>query len=189
MMRVLIATVVAGVILFVWGFLAWGVTGMHETTGGKASDEVALAAALKAHLPVSGAYALPYPPDDKEAWPEYEERHQAGPIAFISIRREGGPVMQPMMFVNGFAVYLANGLVMSLLLFMVRGSLTSYVARVVFVTALGLVTGLKSDLVMWNWFYFPIDWTMMNVLDHVIGYGACGVAIGAIIKKRPEGSV
>jgi len=186
MVRIVVSTIVAGVIFFAWGFLAWGILPLHDTAGGQVRDEVALATTLREQLPETGVYYMPYPPEGEEGREIWTERHEAGPLAFIAVTLEGTNPMDPMLFVKGFLVSLATGLVTTLLLFAARGSLRAYVGRVLFVAALGLIPSLVSDAVLWNWMYFPRDWILMNVVDHMIGFGACGVVIAAIIKPAPR---
>lgn len=185
MVRVLVSTVVAAVILFFWGFLAWSVLPMHKTSGGAFEDEAAVAEVLNANAQVSGVYMLPYPPDEgadeaaKDAW---EEAHKAGPRALVAVNLSGSDPMAPTVFLIGLATNIVTGLVLSVLLVWARNIPGGYLARVVLIVGIGFVVGLEADLKYWNWLYVPWDWSIMNVLDHVIGFGAAGLAMAAIIR-------
>ncbi len=184
MIRLLISTVAAAVILFLWGYIAWGLLPLHHTSGGEFKDEAVVASTLMEQTPVSGTYWIPAMPDpgDAEATAAWTERHKAGPRALVFVNREGSEPMDPMLFVSGFAINLVTGLVLSAGLFMARRAPGGYVGRVLFVVGVGFIVGLEADMKAMNWLYVPMDWTMANVLDHLIGFGACGLVMAAIIK-------
>ena len=188
MVKVLISTIVAAAILFVWGFLAWGVLPLHETSGGKLHDEAAMASTLREQAGTSGVYWLPAPPEGggEEAVKAWTEAHEAGPLAMIIVSLEGRNPMDPMLFAYGFGINLATGLLLSLLVVWTRRSLGGFLGRTAFVVGIGMIIGLESDLKYWNWLYFPTDWSVMNVVDHLIGFGLAGIAIAAILKPAPK---
>lgn len=182
MVRVLISTVAAAIILFVWGFLSWAVLPMHQME--TFQDEAAVSTVLRDNALVSGVYFLPHPPDesDQEAVAAWTDRHKTGPRAMVALNITGSDPMSPKLFGMGFAINLATGLVLSVLLAWVRRMPGGYVARVLLIVGIGLIVGLEADLKYWNWLYVPSDWSFMNVIDHVIGFGLAGLAMAAIIK-------
>ncbi len=46
-----------------------------------------------------------------------------------------------------------------------------------------LAMGLSAFGSDWNWFGFGVGWTVVNILDRVIGYALMGFALGACVNK------
>lgn len=42
-------------------------------------------------------------------------------------------------------------------------------------TLVGLIIGLASDFPQMNWYMFPLDYTLVNVSDHVISFFLVGL--------------
>jgi hypothetical protein len=189
MKRILISTVVVAVILFMWGFVAWAATPMHRTSGWAFDDETAVGAVLKENAPVAGTYWIPAPPQSgasAEALGAWTSAHESGPLALVMVHLEGRPTAPPLMFIQGFVVNLVAGFGASLMLWLARGSLASYASRVAFVTILGVVVAGSADLKYWTFLFFPTDWSMMNVLDHLIAWLLSRLAMAAIIKPKKD---
>lgn len=49
--------------------------------------------------------------------------------------------------------------------------------------AAAFAMGLSSFASDWNWFGFGAPWTLVNIVDRVIGYTLMGLALGAAVNK------
>ncbi len=86
MKRTLLAGVLGGVILLVWGMLAWMLTPLHKDTVLNLPNEEAVVSALQATLPQQGVYYFPGMPkdqSDKAAMDAYTERYRRGPMGMV----------------------------------------------------------------------------------------------------------
>jgi len=188
-LRILVAAVLGGLVIFAWGALAWTVMPHHDATVGVADDEIALSDTLLETLPETPGhrvYILPSLPErgaDEAAKESFTERHEAGPIAMIVVDREGGPVREPMTFVTGFAFNVTAALIASMLLATAR--LRSYPKRVLFVALLGAFAAIAADMTYMTFLRFPTDWSLAMALDHVAGWSLAGLVIGLVV--RPGG--
>ena len=61
MKQSIIGAIVAGLVLFLWGFLYWGLNPLPYTAWSQPTNDAALGESLKQFLPDSGMYYVPGP--------------------------------------------------------------------------------------------------------------------------------
>ena len=185
--RVVLGSVASAVVLMVWGFLFWVVIapgGAMMTT----RDETALRNALNANLPASGTYRYPLPVtegkagNDAAAFQAFQEKFRAGPIALIHFTREGAEPLAARTLLAGFAQLLAASLVAGLLLMICLPALGSYLARVLFVLALGLFAVLTTRVADPIWYHLPWRFHLHEALLLLSNWLLAGIVLGAVIK-------
>lgn len=191
MLRIIAGTVLGGIAFFVWGALAWMVLQLHADTLRTLDNEQPVMQALAAHVAEPGVYVFPgWPEGFQEASREEQqammeelgERQAQGPIGVLSIHPDGKESMAPMTFVTGFGLNLAMALLGSLLL--AAASLRWYIARVMFMAGIGLAVGVSSHMINWNWLHYSLDYSVMQVVDTVIGWSLAGVVIGMVVRPH-----
>jgi uncharacterized membrane protein len=187
MVRVLIATLLGGVILFGWGWVSHAALPWWHDVTGELPDEAAVTRVLQETSVASGVIVFPswLPMDemqDEAAMEAWAARHREGPVGLLIYHAEGLDPMNPRIFLVGFLISLGCALVAALLLHAARGSLRSYLARVLFVGGLGLILALATDLVQWCWMYYPLDYTLVAIADHVIGWLLVGLVLGVVVR-------
>ena len=64
MKKRLIASIVGGIIMFVWQFLSWPVLNLHKAANNYTPNQDAILAALNANLPQEGGYIVPRLPEN-----------------------------------------------------------------------------------------------------------------------------
>jgi hypothetical protein len=190
MKRIVLAGIVGGVVLFVWGAVAWMVVPLHTPTIKTLPNEDAIRSVLREAVKEPGVYSIPGYPQGQSmskqeaaaAMSSFEAKHRAGPVGVLVLRPQGGEPMEARVFLSGFILQVAVAAVAAWLLSLAAGNLRSYGARVQFVTVLGAFAALAVDLQYWNWWAFPTDYTIGMVADHVIGWFLAGLALAAIVK-------
>ena len=70
----------------------------------------------------------------------------------------------------------------ALLLVKALGGVPSFGARVLFVTQLGLFARIVADIPYWNWYDFPLDYTISTIYDEVIGFFLVGLVLAWRLK-------
>ena len=161
--RILIATIAGGLILFVWGFVAWMVLPMHMSSIHSLTNEPQVVSALRGATTVPGVY-------------------------FFS---SGLLIYTPGIGMTPSAAQLVRSLIFDLLSALAvawllsRTAAMSFAQRVLFVAiAGGVMASLIVDMNNWNWFSFPADFTIGTILDHLVGWVLAGLALAALIKPR-----
>ena len=181
MRRMLLGTVVGGVVLFAWGVLFWAVLPFTSMATQLAPNEAAVAQALKDNLVASGVYYIPME-GAQEMSAAWVEKYKAGPIAQIFFRREGGDPNDPMYYVRGFGYLLLLALLMAVVLKQAVGQLGSYMARVWFI----LFTGLFATAVAFSeavWWEQSLSYHLLYAIFNITSWFFAGLAMAAVVKE------
>ena len=184
--RVVLASIISAVLMFIWGFVFWGMAGMAPRLLEPLPAELDVTAALRNVQAPSGMYVYPMPPDpsDEEALAECKRKHEEGPLLRMAYRAEGSPPMPPSMFAQGLGYYFAVALLTGCLLALAVAGLPSYGSRLVFVLLLSLVAAIWSNVgdVLW-WFHSPRF--CLGNMAYTMGAGLVMGLVTAAIVRRP----
>jgi hypothetical protein len=194
MLRILLATVLGAVVIFVWNMAAWMLpVPIHEGTLHYLKDEAAVKKALVDQNLDEGYYVIPGMAEEDENttaeqkqanWEACLEAHRQGPVVSI-IYAHGQDPMSPEIMAKGFGIDLAAALIAALLL---SGATCckNYFARVGFVLGLGVFAAIVSYVALWNWMKFPPDFILGMILDMVIGWTLVGLVMAAVIRPKSQ---
>ena len=88
----------------------------------------------------------------------------------------------------GFLTDFFGAAIVAPLLFCALGGCCcqSYLQRVGLVTALGLFLALLGHVAYYNWMHFELSYTLVFVVDVVVGWFLAGLVIAAIVKPNPD---
>ncbi len=179
MKRLLIASLVAALVWFVYGFLSWTAFKWHDPKPVK--DDTALTAAIKSSITETGVYIVPSkvkPDGTHRTDEEWMQVSDAGPFMHAVIRP--GSVKRPMIS------YLAANYVFNVLIVFVLASVLQKTGLrgMAPLASLGAFIGLFGALANWlpnfNWFGFPPSYWLPTVIDQVIQGAAAGAIIGKL---------
>ncbi|GIV55177.1 MAG: hypothetical protein KatS3mg039_1695 [Candidatus Kapaibacterium sp.] len=189
MKRLILASLAGGVVLFVWGMLAWTVLPHHTMTMRPLPKEDSVVATLQHCIPSEGMYYFPgmmegmdahmQGTNTEEAW---RQRHMRGPIGMILYIPTGRDPMMAGQFVWGLVIFIVAAFIASWLLSRSTAVAGSYWQRVSFCGILGIFLAVADHLVAMNWLYFPADYTAAMIADAVVGWTLAGLAIAAVVK-------
>jgi hypothetical protein len=62
-------------------------------------------------------------------------------------------------------------------------SATTYGTRVMIVVLIGLFAEIYIDLPYWNWYGFPMNYTIGHLLGGILSWAVAGLAMAAIVKR------
>jgi hypothetical protein len=186
--RVLLASMVAAVLMFAWGFVFWGLMGMSTQLAAPLPAELDLLAVLRNSQAPSGMYIYPMlvDPSEEQARTEWEKKHREGPLLQLAYRKEGGPPMPPSMFAQGLTHYFAVALLTSCLLALAARGLPHFGGRLVFVLLVSLVAAIWTNVgdVVW-WFHSPLY--CLGNMAYTMGAGlVMGLVVAAIVRRPAE---
>lgn len=184
MKQLLLAALVGGIILFMWGWLSWSVVPIHASTIKTIENEEAVVSTMHVNMTQEGVYAFPGMPaaDDQTAVDEWTQKYKQGPVGMVIYNPEGSePMMGSQMFA-GFIISMISAYFAAWFLSRSTAVSSTYFARVAYFGMLGIFISVVSHLVNWNWMGYPLDYTVGWVMDAVIGWILAGLGIAAIVK-------
>ena len=141
--RLVIGSVLASVLIFLWGFGFW-VLMPHPSWGFKSIPAEHLEEFNHdLALLEPGTYVSPYDgqiPD--ETAEEMAARHEVSPIVILSVDPDGAPMMSPVAMIQSYLHGLIAAFMMGVLLMLAAPALPGYSERVKFVVVAGLFCAL-----------------------------------------------
>ena len=174
MKKIILAAVLGGLAVHIWGFISWVILPWHNSVANKFTDETVVAQVLQNNASVAGVYYLPFS----------EQDHKAGEAAaFVNVLPQGfdmnmGRMMLMALLLNIFSAFIATILLR-------QTSQLDYIQRVGFVTLTGLAIGFISHHPYWNWFGFSSAYVAVIIIDTVITW----LLAGLVIAKFEAGKV
>ena len=189
-MRIAIAGLIGGLVMFFWGAFAHMVLPLGEMSMRAPLNEDKVLAALHEGLPPEhGIYVLPhFDPSmhgDDTKLAAYSAKAKAAPYAFIVYTPYGKDPLA--MGNNLFHQWLSDtlaALVMALI--MVRagaGALRGLCIGLGF----GVFTWLALSVPFWNWYRFPSAFTVGYLIEQAFGWLLAGAAMGLWLGRRVTG--
>jgi len=184
-MRVILAAIVGGVLLFFWGFVAHMLLPFSEQAMKPVPNEAAVLEAVRANVTENGVYFIPYM--NYKAATEAEQKAHADKIANgpsgLLVLRTGGVSMDmkkelPMEFLSNVLAALVAALAVTGL------GARSYGGRVGTIFAFGVVAWLSISVSQWTWYGFSTDFLISDLIDQWGGWLLAGLGMAAILKPR-----
>jgi hypothetical protein len=124
------------------------------------------------------------PKDQREAaMKEGQTKWMTGPRAIVVYNAGRGAGMGPLL-AREFLGTLFAALIMAFAFVAALPSLRTFIHRVVFVTALGLLPLLVVDISLWNWYEFPQAYVISEALDYVVGALLAGIFLAWFYRKE-----
>src|SRR5256714_3198707 len=189
--RILLAGVLGAVAMFVWTSLAHMALPLGEAGVQNTTDDSALLSELKSTVKnKDGLYIYPsmgVAPDAtheqrSEAMKSYEAKLEKHPSGFFIYHPAGSRPMNMGKFLTiEFITELVEALLAIWLL--AQSRMMTFGGRVAFVTAVGFIAGIATNISYWNWWGFPGSYTAAYITIKVVGYFLVGV-VAAIMFRR-----
>ena len=190
MVRTVVAGLVAGLLVFLWGGIAHmalplGKAGMRFPPD--AAQDVALAA-LRGAFDEEGIYLLPMPREelwqDEAAMAAFGAAAATRPYAFVVFQPQGhdlnaafGPMLGRQLGICLLAGVLAAWLA--------AGLDGSRLRRALWVAGLGVFAWLVVAAPYWNWYRFPSGFVLAALAEHTVGWFLGGLAIAWFGRPKP----
>jgi hypothetical protein len=191
-MKLIIAAIVGGVLVFVAGFVTHVLLPLGGVGIKSVPEDEAVTTALAQNLKEPGFYMFPGGMETKglskeqadAAMKAYEAKYARGPHGVVIYEPGGGQVMSPKQLGSELMGGILAACFAALALSWAAPSLRGYVHRVVFVGVLGIFAGLASNISPMIWYGFPSDYTIATIVDEGIGWFVAGLGMAGIIKPR-----
>ena len=187
MVRVLLASFLSAIALFMWGFVYWMIFNAVGLIMSPLPAELDVLAAMRSSQAESGVYIYPFSEgSEKESQEKFMSQFEEGPILQVAYRKEGGPTMPATQYAKGLGHNFLIALLAASLVAIAGSSLSSFGSRAGFVVLLSLFAALWAhggDFVWW--FHSPLYFAGQMVYM-VVGGLLMGLIIGGIVKNSPQ---
>lgn len=179
-MRVLVAGIIGGIVMFIWGAVAHmvlglGMMGMQFPT----SEDKVLSSLHEGLGTQAGVYILPsFDPakmSDPAATAAYSAKSKSNPYAFMVYLPQGDDMTQ---MGPQLARQWASDTLSALALAFVMGlAAWSFGRRVTVAAVLAVFAWLSNLVPYWNWYRFPTDFTLAALIEQLVGWILAGAAM------------
>lgn len=179
-MRVLVAGLIGGIVMFIWGVAAHMALGLGSVGIGQPVNENAALSGLQEGLgDRPGVYLLPSldpkQMDDAAVVRAYSIKAVRSPYAWVVYQPRGTDMMQ---MGPQIGRQWASDTLASLALAFVMGlAVVGFRRRVAIAAAAAVFAWLSSMLPYWNWYRFPLDFTLAALAEQLIGWLLAGAAM------------
>jgi hypothetical protein len=113
----------------------------------------------------------------------YMEKWSAGPRAIV-VYSDGAAPGFGMLLGRQFLAIVFAGLIMAFALSAALPTLKTFSQRVIFVTLIGLLPWFVVDIPFWNWYQFPANYAISQVLCNGIGGLLGGIFLAWFYRKE-----
>jgi hypothetical protein len=188
--RVLIAGILGGVVLFIWNFVAHDLLPLGEMGIRLMQNEDAVTSALQTNLgDNSGFYFFPTgglttgaTGEQKKAAMKKAEEQMASGASGVLVYRPKRVFNFPKRLIIQFATDVAEALLAAFLL--AQTGIRGFGGRVGFVFTAGILAAIATNVPYANWYGFPKDFTLGQMLIQVVGFLLVGIIAALIFPKQ-----
>lgn len=186
-MRIVVAGLIGGMVMFVWGVVAHMVLPLGEIGMRLPVAENAVLADLPQALGNQpGVFLLPSIDPSKMGDPEvvkaYSAKSLASPYAFVVYQPKGTDLMAmgPKIGVQ----WVSDTLSALVLAFVMGLAGLSFGRRMALAAAAAVFSWLSLLVPYWNWYRFPLDFTAAALIEQLMGWLLAGAAIAWWIGRQ-----
>ncbi len=185
-MRVLIAALLGAVVLFLWEFVAHMLLPVGQMGMRLPQNENGVLQAIATDLPKPGIYILPSldpaKMSDAAAVQAYKAKTASNPLAFVVVSSAGQDLTD---MGQNLAEQFASDFLGAVLAALVLGATAwGFGARVLGSAAFGVFGWLENIVPLWNWYRFPSDFMVGNLIEQGVGWLLAGIAIAWWLGRR-----
>ncbi|RNF82065.1 hypothetical protein [Montanilutibacter psychrotolerans] len=179
-MRIAIAAIIGGIVMFIWGAVAHMALPIGEAGFRFPPQQEAVLDAIGQSATEPGVYMYPSMEmekyGDEAAMKAFLEESRGKAYAFVVYQPDGNPAttsMAPNLGKQFVSVLLAS----AVLAWILSLGAWSFGRRVLVAGAAGLFSWLAISVPYWNWYMFPLTFTLGALAEQVIGWLLAGAAM------------
>ena len=190
-MRTFVAGIVGGIAMFLWTSIAHLALPLGEAGIREIPNEKLVLSTLEQNagnestlylFPGLGVGPNPSREQRNEAMKHIAEKYSAGPSGLLMYHPPGRPLNFSKWLVIEFATELVEAILAVWLLAQTR--LIRFGSRVGFVTIIGVIAAIATNISYWNWYGFPTVYTASYILTEIIGFLCVGLVAAIIFRNR-----
>ncbi len=182
--RIALATIVGGIVWFVWGAFAHMALNVGESSLQRLPNEAAVTAVLRDTVPADGLYAFPHWNEalsGDAAMAELEVQYKQGPIGLLVYRRSAQEVMPPSMLIKEFLGGLIASAIAAFVLSRISWGVISTARAAGLCAVAAWFTHSYSE---WIWWGYPWAWVVGALFEQTVGWMLAGGSIAFVLRGR-----
>jgi hypothetical protein len=166
MLRILIGSIIGGIVQFIIGAIAWVGLGdlAYKTLGDAPTADLHTALARTLTATGTGTYFIPSP-ENAQATALFGR----GPVGLVFFNTSGFPVMDPAALLTGLVLSIVMLLLIGVALSLVEG--TAARLKVAGLFAVAMILYFVLSLPVYN-YYLPWGWWVFLAVEELIAFGA-----------------
>jgi hypothetical protein len=177
-MRILIAGILGAIAMFAWTAVAHMATPLGMTGFSRISDEAPVLAAMSGAMGAQGGlYIFPWvDPNDPKMMEKVAELEKVNPHGMILYHGAGQNMetdMGPLLTAE-FIKQLVQTLIAAWIASMIAAG---FATRWLTVIGIGISASIATNVSYWNWYGFPMDYTLAQIVIEIVGAIVAGAAI------------
>ncbi len=185
--KIIFAGLVGGIVVFLVSGFFHMATNLGEYGIKTLPNEESTLSVMRTSIPESGLYLFPAADMSQGRSPASQaahlEKYKTGPVGIMAYSREGGEFSFGKLLLIQFLLGLAGALFLAWILGVTVGA-TTYVSRVLIVFVASLFAACIYALPYWNWYRFPLSYTVAYVATWSVSWLIAGLVMAAMIKPR-----
>jgi hypothetical protein len=190
-MRVLLAGILGGIVMFVWTSIAHMALPLGEAGIGEIPNESAVLSAMQSSMgDKTGLYIFPglgvgknaTREEKNEAMKQMQQRIAANPSGILMYHPPGRQFAFGKSLVIEFSTEMLQAILVIWLLAQTR--IGSLAGRLGFVLIAGILAAITTNVSCWNWYGFPGGYTASYMLIEIVGFVLVGVIAGLVLRQR-----
>jgi hypothetical protein len=183
-MRVLIAALLGAIAMFVWTSIAHMATPLASMGLSQIPNEQAVMSSMKDNILAPGLYFYPWmDPKDPNAMSKMQQAEKVSPHGILIYSPPGVNADTDMgpMLIREFLKQFVQALIAAWIASLVAGG---FDMRFAVVTGMFISSGIAVNISYWNWYHFPLSFTLAAVTMEVVSGIVAGVAIAWWLGRR-----
>src|SRR2546428_1858195 len=189
-MKILLAGILGGVVMFIWTSIAHMALPLGEAGLREIPNESAVLGAMQNNIGEQiGLYIFPAPgvgknatrQEKNEAMKHMGEKMATNPSGILMYHAPGRPFTLGKWLGIEFGTELLEAILVLFLLAQTR--IASFAGRVGFVLAAGILAAIATNVSYWNWYGFPGVYTAGSMFIQIVGFFFWGIVASFWLRK------
>jgi hypothetical protein len=193
-MRILLAGILGGIVMFVWTSIAHMALPLGEAGINEIPNESAVLGAMQSSIgDKTGLYIFPglgvgknaTREEKSEAMKQMQQRIAANPSGILMYHPPG----RPFAFGKSLAVEFSTEVLQAILVIwlLAQTRIGSFTGRVGFVLIAGILASITTNVSYWNWYGFPGVYTASYIAIELVGFVLVGVIAALVLRRSSAG--
>ena len=176
--RMIWAGLLGGLAMFIWAFVAHMVLPLGEAGVKQIANDQPLLNALQGTIgSASGLYL--FPSQQSASMGDYARRFAANPSGLLVYHPPGRQIAFAPMLITELLTEVVEASLAVFLLAQTR--LTGFGSRVGFVTLIGVIAAITTNVSYWNWYAFPTGYEAAYMTTQIVGFVCAGIVAAVVL--------